>query len=218
MSVLGVIAQLLAGCAWTPVAPYVGDAPREEVIYLIAGDWHTEIGMSRKAASDLPPSLLRRFPEAQYLVFGWGERGYYTARDPGLGDVLRALAPGPAALLIVPLVAPPAQTFGAENVLALPVSQPGIARLSAYLWDYIAKDADGMPLRVEAAPDSGSVFYASAGDYSIAHTCNTWTAEALHVAGLPVDAGGVVFAGQVLRQARPLAIGHDAPDSAGTQR
>src|SRR5271165_1584522 len=41
------------------------------------------------------------------------------------------------------------------------------------------------------------------------HTCNTWTAEALRAVGLPVNAAGVVFAGQVLDQLPPLA---EAPE------
>ena len=47
-----------------------------------------------------------------------------------------------------------------------------------------------------AAPDHST--------YNLGHTCNTWTVEALHVAGLPVTTSGVVFAGQVLDQLPPL--------------
>ena len=39
----------------------------------------------------------------------------------------------------------------------------------------------------------------------LTYTCNTWTAAALRVAGLPVSEAGVIFAGQVLDQVRPLA-------------
>lgn len=203
---LGVL-HLLAGCAWTPVAPYVGAAPRNETVYLIAGRWHTEIGLSKAAASGLPTTLTGSFPGARYLVFGWGERDYYTARHPGFGDLLRAVVPGPAVMLVIPLTAPPAQAFGAANVLALPVSRPGLARLLDYLWASVAKTRDGAPRRVAPGPETGSIFYASTETYDIARTCNAWTAEALHVAGLPIQAGGVIFAGQVLRQAQPLTTG-----------
>jgi uncharacterized protein (TIGR02117 family) len=203
---LGAIAQWLSGCASTAVAPYAGDAPRDDVVYLITGGWHTEIGLSRSAARALPRALLDGFPDARYLVFGWGERGYYTSPDPGVGDALRALAPGPAALLVVPLSAPPTEAFKDESVLTLPVSSPGIERLDAYLGGYVATDVDGRPRLIGPGPERGSAFYASTGDYSIARTCNTWTAEALHVAGLPVDAAGVVFASQVRDEAQPLAL------------
>lgn len=201
-------ALFLAACASTAAAPRAGPAPpADETVYLIAGGWHTEIGLSRAAAHDLPDVLAAQFADARYLVFGWGERDYYMAPNPGLGDVLRALAPGPAVTLVIPLAAPPTQVFGAGNVLALPVSEAGLARLSAFLSASIAKDRGGEPERIAPGPDPGSVFYAATGTYDLAHNCNTWTAEALEAAGLPVSAAGVVFAGQVLRQAEPLAPG-----------
>lgn len=199
------LVALLAGCAATTVAPYAGDAPRDETLYLIAGGWHTEIGLSREAASALSPQLMQAFPEARYLVFGWGERNYYTSAHPTSGAALRALLPGPAVLLVVPLAVAPDAAFGSGNVLALLVSQPGVARLARYLSLDIALDSEGMPRRVAAGPSPGSVFYESTGTYSAARTCNTWTAEALHVAGLPVSAAGVILASQVLNEARPLA-------------
>lgn len=202
---VALLARLLAGCAATTVAPYAGDAPRDETLYLIAGGWHTEIGLSRAAASALSPQLTQAFPEARYLVFGWGERDYYTAAHPTSGDGLRALLPGPAVLLVVPLAAAPEAAFGPGNVLALLVSQPGVARLAQFLSRDIALDSEGRPRRVGAGPSPGSVFYESTGTYSVTHTCNTWTAEALRVAGLPVSAAGVILASQVLNEARPLA-------------
>ena len=56
-----------------------------------------------------------------------------------------------------------------------------------------------------AGPFPQSFFYASTKTYDLTHTCNTWTAAALRVAGLPVSEAGIVFAGQVLDQVRPLA-------------
>jgi len=87
-------------------------------------------------------------------------------------------------MLVIPLQISPEAAFGASNGFSIPVSQEGIGHLSG--------------------PFSQSVFCASAGTYNLSHTCNTWTAEALRVAGLPISAAGVGFAGQVLDQLRPL--------------
>lgn len=199
--------SLPAGCARSPVLPYAGAAPKDETLYLVDGGWHTEIALSRDAARDLPKPLTDGFPGARYLVFGWGARDYYMARNPGLGEALRALVPGPAVVLMLPLATSPAEAYGAAHVIALPVSRPGLVRLSDYLWSDIAKAADGTPRRVGAGPEPGSIFFASTESYDATHTCNTWTAIALETAGLPIDPGGVVFAGGVLSQARPLATG-----------
>src|SRR5271154_6649841 len=90
------------------------------------------------------------------------------------------------------------------NALAIRASSEGIQRLSQFLWDYLVIDKEGHPRRVGTGPDPQSIFYASGGTYNLGHTCNTWTAEALRVAGLPVSAAGVVFASQVLDQLPPL--------------
>jgi hypothetical protein len=149
-------------------------------------------------------ALKPEFPGASYLVFGWGARDYYMARNPGIGDILHAVAPGPAVMLVIPLQMPPEAFFGASNAFLIHVSGDSIQRLSRFLWDYLAIDKEGPPRRIGTGPYPQSVFYASAGTYDLGHTCNTWTAEALRVTGLPVTAAGVVFASQVLDQLPPF--------------
>jgi uncharacterized protein (TIGR02117 family) len=195
----------LAGCSpTTPAAPHVALASRNEVVFVISGGWHTELGLPLAEVVGPLAALKPDFPGAPYLVFGWGARDYYTARNPGIGDLLRAAAPGPAVMLVIPLQISPEVFFGASNTFSIPASQEGIQRLAQFLWDYLAVGKEGPPRRVGTGPYPQSVFYASGGTYNLGHTCNTWTAEALRVAGLPVSATGVVFSSQVLDQLPPL--------------
>jgi uncharacterized protein (TIGR02117 family) len=186
------------------VEPYAGSASRTELLYVISGGWHTELGLPAGAISGPLAVLKSDFPSARHLVFGWGARDYYMARNPGMADILRALAPGPAVMLIIPLKMPPETFFGASNTLIVHVSRDGIERLSELLWSVLAAEDEAAPHPIGAGPYPDSVFYASTGTYNLSHTCNTWTAEALRVAGLPVSATGVVFANQVLDQVLPL--------------
>jgi uncharacterized protein (TIGR02117 family) len=200
----------VSGCTTTiPARPYAGSAPRSGVIYVIAGGWHTELGLPLEALSGPLAALKPDFPSARYLVLGWGARDYYMAENPGIGDILRAATPGPAVMLAIPLQISPEAFFGASNVFVLPAGPEGIQRLSEFLWSYLAVDKAWPPRRIGTGPFPQSVFYPSTGTYNIGHTCNTWTAEALHDAGLPVNATGVVFAGQVLDQL-PSIIGSNA--------
>ena len=115
-----------------------GTAAHNEVIFVVAGGWHTEIAVPTELIGGPLASLTRGFAGAPYVIFGWGARDYHLAHNPGIADLLRAATPGPAAT----------------------------------------------------------------GSYDLSHTCNTWTAEALHAAGVPMTAAGVVFAGQLLDQLR----------------
>jgi uncharacterized protein (TIGR02117 family) len=170
------------------------------MIYVISGGWHTELALPLEALGGRLSELKPDFPIARYLVFGWGARDYYMSQNSGIGDLLRAAAPGPAVVLVIPLQVSPEAFFGASNVFVLPVSREGIQRLSELLWEYLVNEQKGSIERVGTGPYPQSMFYASTGTYNFGHTCNTWTAEALRVAGLPVNAAGVIFAGQVLDQ------------------
>jgi uncharacterized protein (TIGR02117 family) len=204
--VLVVLCSSVSGCAWSPVQPYAGDAPKRQTLYVIASGWHTEIGLSAAAMSGKLTAVRDAMPGARYVVFGWGQRDYYMAPNPGLGDLLGAGFPGPSVVLVIPLTQAPAAFFGSgASVYAIPVSADGLDRLAQFLWGYIEQDAQHHPRRIGEGPYPGSVFYASSGTYSLSNTCNTWTAEALHVAGVPVSADGVVFASGVTDQVERLA-------------
>jgi uncharacterized protein (TIGR02117 family) len=197
------LAGVIACCARPPGRPHVKTVPRTEFVYVIRGGWHTGLALPISMIRGRLAALKPGFAQARYLVFGWGARAYYMARHPGLGDLLRALVPGPAVLLVIPLQVSPAAFAGPANAFAIPVTPIGMERLSQFLWTDLAKDAEGAPRRIGAGPYPGSAFYASTGTFDLAHTCNTWTAEALRAGGLPVSPVGVVYAGQVLDQLPP---------------
>jgi uncharacterized protein (TIGR02117 family) len=213
---------LLAGvttrCSEPPALPIARPPPdqvvHDQAVYVIAGGWHTEIALPVSSIGGLLPALKLDATTARYLVFGWGARGYYMARHPGIEDLLQAVVPGPAVLLVIPLQTSPALFAGAANTLAVRVSRGGVRRLSQFLWQYLAKDAHGALRPLAAGPDPGSVFYASSRRFDLAHTCNTWTAEALRTAGVPVRSAGVIYAAQLLDQLpRPSAADMAEPDA-----
>jgi len=194
--------QSLPGCRSTPLPTY-HEAPSGGVtIYLIAAGWHTEIALAVHAIHDPLRTVTPDFPGAQFLSFGWGERNYYMARAPTLGDAMSALLPGPAVLLVTPLYRPPRDSRANAQVFEFSLSTAGLDRLSNYLWAAFEKSGGGSPRRLAAGPDPGSVFYAATGTYSATYTCNTWTAEGLRVGGIAVTPAGVVFVSELTDQLR----------------
>jgi uncharacterized protein (TIGR02117 family) len=197
--------QTLPGCRSTPLPTYQ-EAPGDGItICVIAPGWHTEIALPVHAIHDPLRAVTTDFPGARYLTFGWGDRNYYMARAPTVGDAMSALFPGPAVLLVTPLYLPPRDSRSGAQVFELGLSPAGLDRLSGYLWTAFERSADGTTRRLAAGPGPGSVFYAATGTYSSSYTCNTWTAEGLRVGGVPVTPTGVVFAGQLTDQLRLLS-------------
>ncbi|MBX9701760.1 MAG: DUF2459 domain-containing protein, partial [Acetobacteraceae bacterium] len=183
----------------------VAIGPASEPVHVVTRDWHSDIGLGVSDLRGRLADLAARWPGARSLVFGFGERAYLLSRDRSLADMAMALVPGPGAMLVTGLSTLPAEAFGGEAVVTLGVTPAGMGRLQAYLEESFEWAADGTPRRLLDGPYAGAVFYGSAMTYSAAFTCNTWTAEALAQAGLPVRVGGVLFAGQVMAQARALA-------------
>ncbi|HWA81707.1 MAG TPA: DUF2459 domain-containing protein [Acetobacteraceae bacterium] len=201
MRLLGLLA--LAGCATMPAPHDTG--PADETVYVIGRGWHTEIGVAVAALDPPLSALAARYPGAQALSFGFGDRAFVLARHKGIGEALGALLPNPGLILVTVLNTSPAAAFGAEHVVALPVTREGFDAITDKIWNSLATDHGHLPAPYATGPYSGSVFYASRVRYDGFYTCNTWVAAALHAGGLPITPGGVLFASQVMYQARMAA-------------
>jgi len=199
---------VLAGCAAPVPPPPPADqtaGPQTETIFLVERGWHTDIGLEATQLGDALGQLRTIFPGVHTLVIGFGQRAYLLQPHPDFGDMLAALAPGPGAMLVTALRDPPQTAFPAEDIVVLHVSARGLARLVDFVTKSFERAPDGALHAIADGPYPGSLFYASTRAYSAGYTCNTWTAEALQTAGLPVHAAGVVFADEVADQARRLA-------------
>ena len=194
----------LPGCSATSGPSHRVGAADAATIYVVGRDWHTDIAIPASELAGPLGGLERLFPGARYFSFGFGERDYVLARRRTFASVLLALWPSPGLVLVTGLRAPPSEAFGPSRVVTLRISETGRSALLAFLGGYFEGGAHGS-LRVAArGPYPGSMFFASSGTYSAVHTCNTWTADALQAAGLPVTASAVLFAAQVMEQAREV--------------
>ncbi len=177
------------------------------VMYLARRHWHIDVGFS---AADLDPSLAfvaRRFPRARYVFFGFGDRHYLLSKHKGSFNMSGALIPGPGIILVTVLENSPAQAFGASHVLEFGLSEAEMAAAQSF----VRRTLSGEPAVTELpsladGPYEGSLYYAAVPRYSALHTCNTWAAEALNSAGLPVRTRLVLLAGQLWEQARKVAV------------
>lgn len=194
---------LLAACAVrsAPCAPRGTD-----VVYVIDHGWHTDIGVPVSELSG-PVAVFRTvFPDAGALEFGFGKRTFFTAKVDSWREYLLGPIPGPAAILVTGLRVMPDAAYGAGETVVLHLPAGGAERLSAFLWHEFAKDSAGKPRLIAPGTYPGGLFYAATATYTLAETCNTWTADALHAAGLPISGDGVVFAGQAMRRVRAAAL------------
>lgn len=219
-SILFVSLAALAGCSTAGIAPSLATGPAVATVYVVDRGWHTDICLAADYVRGPLAAVKQTFPGVRYLSFGFGERAFYESRHTDLFTMLRALLPSRAAILVTALRVAPADAFGRQHVVALPLTAAERARLDAFLWSYLRKRPDDEPQVLAPGPYAGSLFYAALGTYDAAFTCNTWTADGLHIADLPISAEGVLFAGQVMGRVRALALltGRRLPVGAGGGR
>jgi hypothetical protein len=204
---------ILAACAGTlpqsqnplPSNPPVGS----KSLYVVRRGWHIDICI---AAADLrePLAVMTTwFPDVRYLVFGFGDRRYLVDHDRRFAGLLAALWPGDGVILITGLSVPPAQAFGAAQVIPISLGAAQFQAAQMYIWQSLAQ-RHGSLAPSAPGPYAGSLFFPARLRYSALHTCNTWAAEVLITAGSGIHSIGIVLAPQLWAQARRIK---PAPES-----
>src|SRR6202163_3347460 len=185
-----------------------GSSPNSStVIYVIKRKWHVDIGF---AAADLQPplALLRAdFPAARYLLFGFGDRHYLLDKDRGFAGMLAALWPGAGLMLATGLTTSTQAAFGENNVIEIPLSAEQTRNVQQFVWQSLSAEG-GAVAPLLAGAYGGSLYHAASQGYSALHTCNTWSAEALRAANLPVHSFGIALSGQLWIQVQRLNTHH----------
>jgi uncharacterized protein (TIGR02117 family) len=165
-------------------------------VLLVSHGWHSGVVLPRDAvtgegASAALRNVAIRFRNFSELEFGWGEARFYratptlTAFDWRLA--LRALfTPGGSegVIHVVGLERPARDSFPAADIVPVPLSRAGLARLLARL-DASFRLTDGQPVETGPGLYGPSLFYEAEGRFSFANVCNHWAAGLLDAAGVP---------------------------------
>jgi uncharacterized protein (TIGR02117 family) len=201
-----VLLMLAAGCLG-PVAsmyPPAPDAPSEPV-WVVDHGWHTGLVVAR---SSVPRGLLPEqddFPVAHYLEVGWGDAGFYQARDPGIGLAMRAAFVSRASVVhVVGLPMRPQEIFAGRDVVEIALSRPGFEALARFVDDSFDRDGHRRAPMLGSGLYGTSAFYPARGRYHLLSTCNTWIARALRAAGVPITPVYAMTAGNLMWQVRRL--------------
>jgi uncharacterized protein (TIGR02117 family) len=199
---------LAAACA----APLVdlGPSPSAEPtlsVWVLDHGWHTSIVVR---STDVDRALwpeVDAFPTATFVEIAWGDREFYMATPATAWMAVKAaLRAGESVLHVVGLDASIATYFPHSEIVELRTSRRGFEALIRFVFDEHERDAGGRSVRLQHGLYGPSWFYAARSKYSLFNTSNTWIARALPSAGLPVTPSGVITAGGVMQQVRPLRV------------
>ena len=205
--VLAAVGALLAVCGCAPGFPTAPACPAVSPpgsVYLISHGWHTDLAFPTAGLTGGLAVLRRIFPGARVVVVGFGRRTFLIAPARTLADYLVGPLPGRGALQVLALSAPPQIAYDSGTIAVLEPTPDQRRRLDDAVWSSFRTDARGAPVPIAPGRIPGSLFYASTLGYSGLYTCNTWTADMLARAGLPISPALDVFASQTMNRATKL--------------
>lgn len=200
------VALLAFDCA-APIAEprFPAGDENAKILFFVNYGWHSAIVVKK---ADIPAAALPEvtdFPAAEYIEFGWGDRDYYPAMDPGFGLAFKAAFLSSGSVLHVTGFRGSVENFfGTAEIVEITLSVEAFQRLVKFVSDSFFRSPDTQ--RAEARPGlySTSRFYGATGRFHLLKTCNTWVADALHAAGLPVNPAFAFTAGNLSHQVKPL--------------
>ena len=201
------------GCARS-IAELHLDAEGEKIrsVLVVNHGWHSAI-VTKKA--DTPPKVLpevRDFPEAEFLEFGWGDRDYYQAPDPGLGLALKAAFWSSGSILHVAGFKGAAENyFPRAEIFEIFLSDKAFQRLIQFIAETFSRSDAAAPVETRPGLYPNSRFYPAEGSFHLFRTCNTWVAEALRSAGLPITPAYAFTAGNLSYQVKDFALVKNSP-------
>jgi hypothetical protein len=201
------LSLLIAACsvrnARLAQMPSAASTDRGQVIYVVRRQWHIVVEFPTDELAAPLASLEVNFTNARYLSFGFGDLHYLLAKNKNFPGIFAALWPGRGLILIDGRYASPEEIFGTDQVIRVAVSSAQGRAAQAFVWESLSSDTGTVSPYAVAPPDEG-LYFSAVPSYSAVYTCNTWVAQVLAAAGLPIGTRGVIFADQLWSQVRHL--------------
>ena len=85
---------ILGGCSAKPnIVSYAEkfEGFGQNGVYVVSHGWHTGFVIPAPEVQGVIPELEQRFGDIPYIEFGWGDKGFYQAKETTSGLTLRAI-------------------------------------------------------------------------------------------------------------------------------
>ena len=193
---------VLCGCSAKPYVvksqeTFSGAGSNE--VYVVSHGWHTGFVVPAKEIQMEIQQLMKRFGSSQYIEFGWGDKGFYLAKEITSGLTIRAIFwPTESVIHAVSVPHNPYRFFSHTEVERLCLTDSEFSSLIGFIVNSFYKGTKGEVLELRNGDYGDSQFYKGVGDYYLMNTCNKWTAKGLRSAGMNISTTFKLTAGSVM--------------------
>ncbi len=166
--------------------------PKDVAVYIYTNGVHTDIVVPIKSeqidwSQKVPfKNTLSKATDYKYLGIGWGDKGFYL--DTPTWAELKLSTAVEAAFWLGDSAMHTTFYYNmkeAEDCKKIMISKSQYADLIQFIDEKFDKNSAGENILIptNAVYDKNDAFYEAQGSYSFLYTCNTWTNDALKVAG-----------------------------------
>lgn len=203
---------LFSGCSAKPdvvVHPEKFTGTGKNKIYVVSHGWHTGFVIPATAIQERIPELKQRFTDTPYIEFGWGDKGFYQAKEVTSGLTLRAIF-WPTESIIHSVAVPEKvnEYFLKSEIKGLCLGDGELASLINFIDNSFFRDKPGKVVKLKNGIYGDSQFYKGVGDYYLMNTCNKWTAKGLKSTGMAINPVFKLTADSIMDYVNGLHPGH----------
>jgi uncharacterized protein (TIGR02117 family) len=192
----------LAGCSAKPyIVSYAEkfEGSGQNEVYVVSHGWHTGFVIPAPEIQGVIPELEQRFGDSLYIEFGWGDKGFYQAKETTSGLTLRAIFwPTESVVHTVAVPQKVEEYFSNSEVAKLCLSDGELSALIGFISRSFFRDKSGNLLELQKGIYGDSQFYSGVGDFYLMNTCNRWTAKGLKSIGMDISPTLKLTAGSVM--------------------
>ena len=193
---------ILAGCSAKPyIVSYAEEfeGSGQNEVYVVSHGWHTGFVIPAPEIQGVIPELEQRFGNTPYIEFGWGDKGFYQAKETTLGLTLRAIFwPTESVVHSVAVPQKVEEYFSNSEVAKLCLNDGELSALIGFISSSFYRDKSGNLLELQKGIYGDSQFYSGVGDFHLMNTCNRWTAKGLKSIGMDISPMLKLTAGSVM--------------------
>ena len=193
---------ILGGCSAKPyIVSYDEnfEGSGQNRVYVVSHGWHTGFVIPAPKIQGVIPELEQRFGNIPYIEFGWGDKGFYQAKETTLGLTLRAIFwPTESVVHSVAVPQKVEEYFSNSEVAKLCLSDGELSTLIGFISSSFYRDKSGNLLELQKGIYGDSQFYSGVGDFYLMNTCNRWTAKGLKSIGMDISPRLKLTAGSVM--------------------
>lgn len=193
---------ILSGCSAKPaIVEYPEEYSRygPNDVFVISHGWHTGFVIPSKKIYESIPALKQRFGNSPNMEFGWGDKGFYQAKEISSGLAIRAIFWPTES--VVHVVGVPENVYGHfpnSEVVRICLNDKELSSLVSFISNSFYRNEHGKVKELKNGIYGDSQFYKGVGDYYLMNTCNKWTAKGLKSVGMDISPTFKLTAGSIM--------------------